>query len=337
MFWNKDNQNSAAGYTLVEMVVVIALSGLLALGAMSLFSRFSDTTDRFDSLISGELETVAAERQLLNDFKRAFPSFNTIEIEDVNGNNFFDLFFDTPQALLRDKRRTFVLGTDSDKGHKREIVILISLDRPALYDPVRAYNVTPPSTFGQAGGIDFVGVNKGNYINRASGGLHPGLWQVGALFYLYCPVSVRPNSVTGAIDFSQPARWSVFLGRVDARRKLVKEPLVVGGSATVRDEHPANPSFIIDSADKFLRSIPASGGGTPHVFIMPVAAIKYSLEEQTRANGSKFNRLIRRLFINGSFQNAGQEVVREFETVTFSRGSVTVPSVSVDVYRGSGS
>lgn len=326
---------SESAYTIIEMLIVVVLASFLSMGAYRLYTSMSGSAKKFDSLITGELENVTAERQLLNDFKRGFPSFNTIEINDKDGKGFFDLFFDTPSEAISaaDRTRTFILGTDADQGHQRDIILLISIEKPALYDPVRAYQVTPPSVFGQAGSLAFRGINHNNYVNRSPGGVHPGLWQKGALFYMYSPVSVRPSSAIGTVDFSIPAKWTIFLGRVNNAFKLVKEPLNLNGSATVRDTHPTNPSYSIPDADTFLRSLPPSGGGTPHLFMMPVVAIRYTIQQGTRANGETYNRLMRRIYIRGAFQLRGQEIAREFDHVVFSRSSVTIPSVAVEIVR----
>lgn len=323
------------GFTLVETTVVALLSGLLTFAIASVVSSTNRNMKSLSDLGEDTFENVVAERQILSDMRGAFPSFNTLDLNDDDGKPFFDLFFDVPSALIPagDRKRTFTLGPDPAKKQVKEFIILVARGSAVLYDPVAAYQVDPPTTAGAGGVLTYRGVNFNNIVSADPTGFFPKQWIVGDLFFLYSPVGLRP---TGAVDFTKPSRWHSYLGKVSGNN-LIQE---VVSSATlrttsgqlIRDTYPLNPALRTTDADSFFVRVPAAAGSAAPVFLMPVTLVKYTVEPN-RYRGRDTNKLVRRIWEKGAFQTVGQDVLLDFERLIFIRSSVTLPSLSVDIKR----
>jgi prepilin-type N-terminal cleavage/methylation domain-containing protein len=319
------------GYTLVESLIVVALSAVITMAAMYLRNATNKNIDQFGDLFEDASDTILSERFILYDLRAAFPSFNNVEVNDDDGRPFFDLINDVPGSTVANPTRTITLGPSIVPADKQtqEVIFLITKSFAAIYDPIVAYDDDPVLKT-----VTFNSLNKGNYINGATG-LFPGLWLSGSLWMLYSPVGLRP---VGAL-LSVAAKWPIFVGKVNGVN-LLPEPLSTATVRTpngriVRTSHPVETMLTVDSADTFFQKLYPSSGGPPPVFLMPVSFVKYTFEKKETKPGSGvyINQLLRRAWKNGAFEASGQLIATDIKKVLFTRDSVTIPSVGAQVVR----
>ena len=291
-------KRSQAGVSLVETLVVSFFSALLTYFLYGLFTSTIWQSGKFSDLTDEVNENIAADRQILADFRNAAPSFNGLELMDDYGENFFDLLRDVPKGMIdplpeSEKTRTFTLGVDPSKNEDRIFVLLLARDQAAVYNPVDAYNTSAPPA------VTFENVNFNNTITDSTTGLFPGAWRVGATFLFYSPVDLRATA-----NPLEPGKWLQYLGVVGASDLLswtdelvLKNPpnTYRTGPVTVTPPTPpatlptvaysrTNPVFRhthpvsgvnIATPDDFFMNLPSVAAGSAPAYLVPVTLVRY--------------------------------------------------------------
>ena len=328
---------NCTGMTLIEMVIMMGVVGILMLSIVTLTRSTEENVKKFDRLFLATLDSTTGEMQIFQDINEAFPSFNNLLTLDKDGKGFFDYFSDvSPKTIVdEEKTRSIILGLGP--GEKTEITLLVRKSQPVIYDPVMAYDVIDPTTFGEAGTLIYkkldnritVSGAQFKYISDPTRGLLPIEWRLNELMLLFCPVSVRPQGPGGVVDLKKPSKWLIFLGEVAAGDDLQHNDF----EGLIRTTHPAQPSQEVLSADTFLRTLPPAGGAAPPIFLMPVALIKYTIETRVRNSKETYNVIIRRVYRNGAFEPLGQLILSEVVRLEFTRSSVLIPAINVAIKR----
>ncbi|XGC79881.1 Tfp pilus assembly protein FimT/FimU [Bdellovibrio bacteriovorus] len=301
------------GFTLAEMVVGIALLGIMGMVAASFFVFTAKTKNEIVNDIEDSVDSILAERMLLKDLKNSEPSFNNLLLVDDNGNRFFDYVSDRTDQSVDNSPRTLTLAP----GGKNEFIFISTSDKlgPAImYTPAMAYDVGAPSPNPMiASPLNFRSLNKGGALN-VSDPDDPSkkLWTPGRVLMLDSPAQVREMTATGP-NYNRPARSPIFIGTVVSEGETRLNPVDLGNM--LDRTNPMYPNETITDEDKFLRDLPPMGGAAPIVRLKPIVIIKYYLSKDN--TGKKIN-LMRSTFDGQRFGD-GQLFASDIEKVVFSR------------------
>ncbi len=298
------------GFTLVEMIVGIALMGILGLVTASFFVFTAKTKNEITNEIEDKVDNILAERMLLKDLKFSEPSFNNLLITDDSGFRFFDYAFDTTDQVDDNRERKFTL----DVNNKKEFTFLVTAEKlgaSVMYTPSVAYEIGEiPASPNVAASLTFQSLNKGGELAKS----RVGYWQPGVVLMLDTPAMVREMTSTGP-NYKRPARSPVFVGVVQApgatRLKRVDLPNFVDYS------NPMYPSETVTDEDYFLRNVPPLGGAAPLVRLKAVYIIKYYLEKDKTTGRVS---LYRSTYDANGFQS-GQLFATNVSKVEFTRKS----------------
>ncbi|WP_373997892.1 Tfp pilus assembly protein FimT/FimU [Bdellovibrio bacteriovorus] len=297
------------GFSLAEMVVGVALLGIMGMVAASFFVFTAKTKDQITNEIEDKVDNIIAERMILKDLKYSEPSFNNVLIPDDTGFRFFDYVSDSGGDQEFDAPRKLTL----EFGRRNEFVFMTSNDKlgTMMYTPALAYDLGAlPSSANQEAALIFRSLNKGNEVLKSN----PGFWQVGTILMLDSPAAVREMTATGP-NYNVPARSPIFVGIVNAPGESRLTPFNLTGF--LNKTHPLYPNETINDEDKFLRDIPPMGGAAPLVRLKAVNIIKYYLERDPK---TKTVNLLRSVYMNNTFSK-GQLFAADVTRVVFSRNN----------------
>ncbi|HEY8279620.1 MAG TPA: hypothetical protein VIH99_08355, partial [Bdellovibrionota bacterium] len=306
---------SEKGFTIIENMLAIGLAILLVYAIWQFYRGYTTKFSQISEVLETAIDIESGQRIMFKDLKSIDPSFGLLQLMDDNKRNFFDYYPDVPEERLEkdpETGRPSRVFTMKLQGGYTEIVMILqdplASEIPSLlYDPTRAYTITP-GPIGMAGNVTFKGVNSGGYVKgmrdvvtEGFGAnlkvLYKGYWNEGQLLLFDTPILFRSAGQLKG-DLEAP-RSPAFLGRVvtgsgppndfvpvdpialethKARpgnddRASLGGPVEQGG--TLNRSHPVVPTMTIDSADKFLRWLPAAGGGQPMVRLRPIKLVKY--------------------------------------------------------------
>jgi len=301
--------NSAKGFTLVEVMVGVALMGLTSFVVLSSFHNTAKMQLKSQAAMEQRIDTLTGENLLFVDLKNIDPSFNLLEQKDDRSQRFFDYYPDVPIKFIQgNSGRIITLSQQAS----RELFFLETypLGGPMfLYDPVMAYSVgAPPADMNTAATLNFVSLNQNSLLATQ----RPLMWQNNRYVLLDTPARLRP-APNGVIDMSVAPRSPAFLGYVSDQQLL--ESTIV--QTRIMRTHPIS-GVLLDSADKFLRLLPAAGGGVPLVRLRPVRLLKYSFEPLSGNQGWGLFRSI----LKGDQFESRVLVADQLESVTFMRRSI---------------
>lgn len=325
-----------SGFTLIELMMALGLSGMAILILVGVQQMYAGQQKKLGDKIEADSDADIGRRVLLQDLKAIDPSFSNLLLKDNDGRAFFDYYPDISETALGGvTSRTLTLSL---KGRK-EAVFLVQDDLAdplpiLIYDPVAAYNVgATPVDMNVAASITFNSLNKNNWITSQ----RPGFWRNLQLLMLDTPAMVR-SSTTDTVDFKKVPRSPIYVGRVSGTQ-LVSDSQVMA-LVNLKDPQDKYGNDTVDSADDFLRNLPAQGGGQPLVRLKAVKLLKYSIEPMNakakkKKNGSNAGRLFKSIYENGRYTKKFA-LVENIETLTFSRNSVCEKVVFFSVKLASG-
>ncbi|MEK2646137.1 prepilin-type N-terminal cleavage/methylation domain-containing protein [Bdellovibrio sp. BCCA] len=297
------------GFTLAEMVVGIALMGILGMVAASFFVFTAKTKNEITNEIEEKVDNIIAERMLLKDLKLSEPSFNNLVVVDDRGHRFFDFITDMTESGLDTGERILTL----EYGRRNEFTFLITRERVSesmMYAPAAAYDIGAPSgNPNVASDISFRSLNKNKAVELSKA----AFWQIGSILMLDSPAAVRAMTATGP-DYSRPARSPIFLGVVTTLGESRLTPLAFSIPNFLDTTHPMYPSETVNSEDAFFRDIPPMGGAAPLVRLKSVSVVKYYLEKDKEG---KVN-LLRSVYSGATFPK-GQLFAADISRVQFKR------------------
>lgn len=296
------------GFTLAEMIVGVALMGIMGMVAASFFVFTAKTKTEITNEIEDKVDSILAERMILRDLKNSEPSFNNLNVLDDYGRRFFDYVSDASETAVDNSERKLTL----EAGRRHEVIFIATAERKGgtiLYTPASAYEVgNPPADPRQAASLNFVSLNKNNEVTFAN----DKIWVGGNVVMLDTPTTVREMTSSGP-DYSKPARSPIFLGVVPNSGASTLVRLSLGNLIDM--SNPMYPNETITNEDKFLRDIPPMGGAAPLVRLKVVNIIKYYLAKDQ--SGKQIN-LWRSVYGLQGF-NQGQLFAYDVQKVEFSR------------------
>ncbi|UXR66162.1 prepilin-type N-terminal cleavage/methylation domain-containing protein [Bdellovibrio bacteriovorus] len=258
------------GFTLAEMIVGVALMGIMGMVAASFFVFTAKTKTEITNEIEDKVDSILAERLILRDLKGSEPSFNNLNVLDDYGRRFFDYVSDASESAIDNSERMLTL----EAGRRHEFIFISVAERKGgtiLYTPASAYEVgNPPADPRQAASLNFVSLNRNNEVTFAN----DKIWIGGNVVMLDTPTTVREMTPTGP-NYTKPARSPIFLGVVanSGASTLARINL----ANLIDMSNPMYPNETITNEDKFLRDIPPMGGAAPLVRLKVVNIIKYYL------------------------------------------------------------
>ncbi|WII72310.1 prepilin-type N-terminal cleavage/methylation domain-containing protein [Bdellovibrio sp. 22V] len=296
------------GFSLAEMVVGVALLGIMGMVAASFFVFTAKQKEEITNEIEDKVDNIIAERMLLKDLKNSEPSFNNLVVTDDYGRPFFDYVSDVTDISVDQAERKLTLQL----GRRNELIFLVSAEKlPTLmYTPATAYDMSNVNgnPF-KAADLTFRSLNKNNEVYKASNG---ALWGVGTILMLDSPAAVREMTPLGP-NYNRPARSPIFVGVVTAAGESRLNPVMLPNF--LNRTHPMYPNETIKDEDSFLRDIPPMGGAAPLVRLKAVRIIKYYLAKESK--GNKIN--LWRSSFNGRDFDQGQLFAADVTGVEFSR------------------
>lgn len=296
-----------SGFSLAEMVVAIALIGILGMVISSFMVFAEKSKNEITNEIEDKVDNILAERMILRDLKSSEPSFNNVLIRDDQGRRFFDYITDRAEQGVDLSARTLTLQA----GVRNEFTFLTvntRLGGTIMYTPSMAYNVgNPPMDPYQEAELTFHSLNKGGEITK----VNSKYWQPGVLLMLDSPALVREMTPTG-LNYNRPARSPIFVGAVTGVGETRLRPLNLPNFLDLT--HPLYPNETVTSEDKFLRDVPPMGGAAPLVRLKAVTIVKYYLEKDVT---NKYN--LKRAVFDGSQFSMGQLFAQDIQKVIFTR------------------
>lgn len=300
------------GFTLAEMIVGVALMGIMGMVAASFFIFTTKVKNDITNEIEDKVDNIIAERMLLKDLKNSEPSFNNVVLPDDLGYNFFDLVIDVSDTAGDDKKREVTL----DINRRKEIIFMTANERigAVMYAPYLAFEVGPaPKDPNAAASLDFRSLNFNDVVTRAT---FPAgaLWQPGIVLMMDSLGAVREMKASGP-DYSKPARALSFVGVVQQLGASQLRPLDI--PIFLNRTNPLYPNETISSEKDFLMNVPPLGGAAPLVRLKSVVIVKYYVDRDK--NGDKIN--LYRSTYDGTKFSAGQLFASDITNVVFRRES----------------
>jgi prepilin-type N-terminal cleavage/methylation domain-containing protein len=301
-------QNSSRGFTLIEIMISIALSGLVLVAVISFYNDYSNRFASIDNAAENQADLESGEQIMLKDLKAIDPSFGTLTLKDDTKRSFFDYYPDVAEGDLEHEPvcgsscRTYTMqqGDSSKQTSGFAEVSFVVSDASAhilpsmIYDPTWAEMITPaqglvsgaPPTLrpeGVYGGNGEVVAARGH--DAANPG-YPGYWNQGQVLMLDTPVGFRPDGTT---DYAHvPPRPVYFFGVVGVGKAFVPLPLnafdtknfsLAGDQQNLLNiAHPVYAGINVADPHTFFFYLPPIGGGQPMVRLRPVRLVKYTLE-----------------------------------------------------------
>lgn len=298
--------------SVTELVVglgVLAISLSIIMG-----THYSITKEmsKLDDTIQGKIENLSGEKNILFDIQAANISFNNLLIRDDAGLLFFDYIPEKPVNLRSaNPDRKITLSASGTRAVK-EIVLLVQDNQKGgilIYDPTAAYSIGESNNnFNTPASLSFLSLNNNNRIKNQ----RPQFWLENQLLFLDTTSRIRPS--LGAINMNEAPVSPIFLGKVQGTNlnKLVLSDILI------RDRHPETGQ-VIATADNFLRTMPAYGGGVSTVRVQAVKLIKYYLKSFNNSMGLYKSVYDSNLNVWGS----GFLIADEIDYVVFQRQSVS--------------
>lgn len=323
---------SQHGLTLLELLMGVLITSIFVMGLMSLLTFTADQNHQIVTKVNEEVDAIIGERVLFSDLRTAALSLNNVSSPDDSGREFFDYIPDMASNFLptEQSRRQLTLSASSNRT-----LVIIGLNPteapPLMYDPTAAYQFTPPpANLGTAGGLTFISLNRNEYVNNAQRLLQKvatiDFWRNGQILMLDTPARIRPVLAGPTVNMSTPPRSSFYLGYVSgAQLSRIQIP-------EIKRTHPRYSTPVnVDSADYFLRTVPAIGGGAPVVRMSAVRIVKYSVSPTAR-NPNRVD-LYREIHNGTGFVNR-QAFATDLLRVEFRRESIFNPLISFKlIYR----
>lgn len=296
-----------AGFSLVELMVSIAVTALIGTILAGVVYESTRMQLQTKEQIEDSTDRLLGEHLIFIDLKNIDPSFNVLVQRDDAGKNFFDHVPDVPETFFGGTgSRTITLKNTGLK--ELRFLQADPLSGPLIiYDPSLAYQVgAVPADFNVAAPLTFVSLNQDDVVAK----LRPEFWKDGRLLMLDTPARLRPI-INNQVNLATPPRSPAFVGAV-AGAQLPQNAEV---ARLMNTTHPLTGATI-NSADVFLRTIPAIGGGNAFVRLRAVRMIKYSFDKAGLGWG-----LYRSIYSNGRY-NEPVLVADRLASATFYRKSI---------------
>lgn len=262
------------GFTAIEIVIGIGLAAVLTAAIVSTQLMVSRDQIKLTQELEQSIDKNLAERIVFSDLNGIDPSYNNVLQKDDNMRLFFDYYPDVPANMLTDgleRKITLKIG-----GTQELYVVTSDLKAGPLlnYDPVKAYNVgAAPSDFNQSASLQFVSLNKNNFLTDKGQSNRSEMWQNGKVLMLDTPARIRPLT-NGNVNMKIAPRSPIFVGSVQGVNLLTDATI----QKVLNLKHPENGA-LISNADQFLRTVPSVGGGQSIIRLKGIKILKYYIKK----------------------------------------------------------
>ncbi len=347
-------RNNQTGFTLVETLITMGLTGALALASYGIYNYNRRETNRLGEDIQATISKYGGGKVINLDLMSAEPSFNYLNIKDDANRPFFVL---APNELCTSEcDRTLTLKVAPATGKSKSIFFLV---RKGYQDEMLKFAVQPENTFD---GAAYRGINK----NFADPGLSiskfPNLrespWEKNRLLLLTsemsfydcqnsvlggtgCNITCSPAGKPGSCDFvgKRPLR---FLGMVNSDESDLQEITVnEQGDLLHRNYQICRPDAsmrcsstidigVIQTAKTFMEKLPYLPGMDNSAYLSPVELVEYYLKKPTFASPDQQTQLIRtRYKLSGSklVADVTTPIVTGVGELVFKRRNVSNPLI----------
>ena len=273
----KITQESA--FTIAEFVVGLGVLSIVLAMTITTQHQIDKEMKIIDNQIENKIDSLGGERVLLFDLQDASLSFNNVVILDNSNKNFFDYIPEFAiNSVISEPQRKLTLSLTTP-GAKSEIVVIadnLKSGVALIYDPVEAYNIGAlPTNINSGSSLNFQSVNKNDYIKMQ----RPNFWLKNNMLLFDTTSRIRPQPTTmvAEIDMAIPPRSSFYVGKVNVdSNSLVNIPVL---APYLNLGHPETGD-LIDSADTFLRTVTATGGGVPTIKARVIKIMRYFLKTE---------------------------------------------------------
>lgn len=340
-----------SGFTLVELVVSLAVFSVIMFAAFQFFQTFSKQQNQNFQNIKQDLEAIVLERAVRLAVVNMHPSYNLITVLDDNGNNFFDYL---PDSMCQQNcERSITLSANSTSRFFPMLQTLNNISAPRLYTPQFAYNIGTNNNLNQAGSLNFAGINK--TVQATNRGYLEALFKKdGAPNENYLsappgdPLQYKLLLFTSLVEMRDMAagsafpRKSAYLGRFNSDNFNItatnpdnlftlshpQDPSVVFND--IPNGTVGSPSFGVNGIDRFLRTVPPVGGVNAMAKVSVVGLKRYFFQEGV---GSQESRILQQDWSaeENRWEVPGFEIGVGIESLTFRRRSISSPVIEIDI------
>ncbi|MEK2690540.1 prepilin-type N-terminal cleavage/methylation domain-containing protein [Bdellovibrio sp. GT3] len=336
---SKNPLQNAKGMTITELLVVLALVGVVALGNATFLFDFTNQLKRINSASEGDTELSVLNIATVNILKKSAASFNKVDLRDDNNRNFFDYYPDVPYSTIEDQaknsaQRSFTMTP----GQANRYFYLLQSEEAefdsVIFDPMFAYRQSSvPANQLLNGTVQYVGLNSipdlkgttGSSPNGSMTQIFQTRWAPGKLFMLSCPTYLRPI-VGGSISIMTAPRFASYLGKVSGSDLGLLSN--AESKVNIINSHPITLANYTN-VDGFMRTLPAVGGAAPFVKIEPVTMVRFELRVNSVTNKSE---LWLQELTNGQYKDVNM-LLSGVSEVKFVRKAITLPIISLEVKR----
>ena len=314
------------GFTLVEIILAVVVTGFLSLMALQLLSQMKTQEKTVTQKIEKNAGIELAQQIIRRDVQSVTPSFNiftNFENSDRHPNqSFFDFLEDD-------------VCNETDPSCRREVILtpgqgsFILLTRavqsvsgpPVFYDPARAYNITKDPSGKTV--LNFVSLNKDHYLTQELG---VQFFNPNQLILLQAPMSFVPPD---GVPPHTPSKIVSFLASV--KNALNVERVIVkldNGIDLIPTRHPScknsqsKQNLDITSVDLFLRCLPPVSSSSSFALLSPVQLVKYEIKK---------SQLVRYVWDGSGFPSQGVVLAERVSSVSFLRNNISSTLVSFNV------
>ncbi len=327
------------GVTVTELMVVLGMVGIVALGNASFIFDFTKQLKKINSSAEGESELSNLSIASVNILKKSSVSFNKLALLDDNKRNFFDYYPDVPFATLQSYQKGFESRTFtmSASNQNRFFYLLQSEESEydsLVFDPMFAYAVSAAPANQMANGtISYAGLNSIPNLSGTSGPAKNGTmsqvfqsrWANGNYFLLSCPTYLRPV-VNNVVNVMTVPRFASYLGKV-SNSDLIPAAAMETKVGFMNSNPMTNADYT--GVDNFLRNLPSVGGAAPFVKIEPVKLVRFEFRQNA---ATKKYELWYQEMIQGTYKDKNM-LISDVNTVTFVRKAISLPLISMEVLR----
>lgn len=314
------------GFTLPEMMIVVAVSGALILGGIKFFANKNSETTKIQTAMESTLDGLNFEALLRKEISEAKYSYNALLVKDDNNKIFFDYF---PEGKCTNNCSRVITLKASTKAAEpsKEIYFIVKDSSSAveqLYDPQDAYNYSAKKSDDDSN-LTFVSLNNNGYLALKK--FTP--WELTAqikerLIFLYSPYLTYAPSAKFGQDIGKMVQYLGWLSEKNLSGRLVSETIKTS-MGDIFNNQDLRYGDVINSEDKMLRRVPYTSGLGVFVLVAPVKVIRFRIKSEA-INGKIWGTLYKgTLLSNKTFFES--VLASKVEQVQFKRDTISNGSI----------
>ncbi len=350
--------NNNRGFSLLEVVIAMALSGFLAMVGYNLYQFANKETAILSEDILVTIARFGASRILTRDLTGAEPSFNYISLDDDDGLPFFTL---AKNEYCRQEKCSRQLTLEIKAGQKKSRSIYFIV-RKTIGKEIQRYSINPEDVFKVGTDKSFGGINWEHATDRTiSKSVVPeSPWEPNRIIMLSSEIEffdcnttvLKMNntgtcrvscSISGSCDYAVKRPFKM-LGVVDPAPSADMTFVSINGNSSLlatkynicRPDKDLNCIGKIDisqgihTTKTFYENLPYIPGTDPRTILSPVEVVEYYLERPSAESHDHLIELKRSTAsLNGSSLKFGKSLtlMSGIKSVVFNRTNVSTPVI----------